>query len=192
MLVFTSGGEIMGDESQPTSSEAKLSGSLLGLKFIWLGLVLGVVIIAVVLIVTMLTAIDGPMVDLSELGYGSLLLVPLGLFGAFVIAPMVGPHDPEKAGRKSTDEDGKNDWIGTSPDDPNYWMPLYASQFFVRGGILDGAMIIMLTLLVATGVWWILGGVAVLLAALIAQKPTVEKFNAWLEDVKARRANSGT
>jgi hypothetical protein len=182
----------MSEEPLPTPSEKKVASALVGAWFIWLGLVLGLLIVAIVLVVTAITVFEGGMVDLPELGYGSLLLVPLSLFGAFVLAPMFGPNDPAKAGQGWQGEDGPSDWVGTTPDDPYYWMPLYGAQFFVRAGLLDGPAIMMLVLFLATGVWWILGGVAVLLAALIAQKPTVEKFNAWLEDVKTRRANSDT
>jgi hypothetical protein len=177
----------MSGEPEPTAGGEKLSGALVGLTFVWLGLVLGLVIMTVVMAVAAVM-MGEPILDMPELAYGALLLVPLGLVGAFVVAPMATPTDPEKAGRVLKDARGVNTWAGTPPDDPYYWFPVYAAGFFIRAAMLEGSAITLVVFFLLTANWVVLGGVAVLAAALITQRPTRAKYDTWLEEVRQRQA----
>jgi hypothetical protein len=166
-----------------------MSSALLGLTFVWLGLVLGLLIIAGVMVVCSVL-MEGPMLDLPELGYAALLFVPVGIVGAFVVAPMVAPNNPEKAARSMDDATASSAWVGTTPDDPYYWFPMYSAGFFIRAGMLEGSAIIMAILFLVTANWALLGGVAVLAGLLIAQRPDRAKYDAWLEDVRQRQTGA--
>jgi hypothetical protein len=176
---------MMSGEPEPPTGRDKLSGALVGITFVWLGLVLGLLILSGVL--TLVIIMNGPIVDEPELGYAALLFVPVGIIGAFVVAPMMAPTSPEKAAWSMKDSTGSSTWAGTPPDDPYYWFPVYASGFFVRAGMLEGSSVIMLICFVLTANWALLGGVAVLAGLLIAQRPVRTKYDAWLEDVRQRQ-----
>jgi hypothetical protein len=174
----------MSGEPEPSAGRDKLSRALFGLTLVWLGLVLGLLIITGV--IAGCSIVTGPIVDSPELGYGALLFVPVGLIGAFVLAPMLTPKSPEAAAR-TMDSGASSDWTGTSPDDPYYWFPVYASGFSIRGGMLEGSASIMVVLFLVTGNWVLLGGVAVLAGVLIAQRPNRAKYDTWLDGVRQRQ-----
>ena len=177
----------MSGEPEPAAGRDKLSGALLGMTFVWLGLVVGLLLMTGIL-AAVAVMMGEPMLDMPELAYGALFLVPLGLVGAFVVAPMLAPTDPATAGRAMKNPAGVADWEGTPPDDPYYWFPVYAAGFYVRAGLLEGPAIMLLVFFLLTVNWVLLSGVAVLAAALIAQMPTRSKYDAWLEDVRQRQA----
>ena len=175
----------MSGEPEPAAGRDKLSGALTGLMFVWLGLVVGLLMMTGVL-VAVAVMLGEPMLDMPELAYGSLLLVPLGLVGAFVVAPMFVTKDGQKPGWAVTDRDVESARSG-QPDDPYSWFPVYAAGFYVRAGLLEGPAVMLLVFFLMTVNWVLLGGVAVLAAALIAQMPTRVKYDAWLEDVRQRQ-----
>jgi hypothetical protein len=177
----------MSGEPEPAAADDKLNKALTGLMFIWLGLVLGLLLVSGALAVTVVMLGEATL-DMPELGYGALVLVPVALVGAFVIAPMVIPTDPEKVGPYMRGPGGVNPWVGTPPDDPYYWFPVYSPLFFVRIGILEWAAITMAVLFLVTATWALLAGIAVLAAAMFTQMPTRAKYHAWLEDVRRRRS----
>lgn len=72
--------------------------------------------------------------------------------------------------------------------DPSHWVPAYAAQFILRAGFTEGPAVVCAIGFMLTGNWLVLGGVVVLLAALVSQRPTRAKFDAWLADARDRRA----
>ncbi len=192
----------MSVEPEP-GNDTKVDQAILGLTFVWLGLTIGLAVIAAMFAVTVVF-LDEPILD-SEIGYLFLLAVPVGLVAAYLIAPILADRDPATVVRASTNRPkivwipgvgavGNTsptypDWQGTNPTDPYYWFPVYVAQFFLRAGLTEGPGVICAVGFMLTSNWFVLGGVLVLLAALITQRPTRGKFDTWLGDVRARRAD---
>ena len=149
---------------EPDSAGEVPAKELQAIQFVALGLIGGLAIMTVVVVVLFLVALNGvPALDIGDLaamlGYGSLVLVPLGLIGAFLVMPGLGKGQPDGA-----------------------TFGAYQGQFFIQAGLLEGPAIMMLIFFLMTGVWALLGGVAVFLAALIFIFPTAEKYRAWAAD----------
>jgi hypothetical protein len=173
----------MNGEPQPADVGDDLDRALHGLKIVWFGLFAGALVITVTL-VAILTSGGGPAIDLGELRYLFLAAVPVGLVGAYLIAPRLAARDPAtivsggrgKPGGAGAMFDG---WDRAKPDDAFYWFPAYATAFFLRAGMLEGMAILGAMGFFITGDWVLLAGPAVLIAALVAELPTrgaVESF----------------
>lgn len=177
----------MSGEPQPAGAPDRLDRAVQQLKIIWFGLFAGAVVIT-----AMATAIvfsnDAPMVDLGNLAYLFLLVVPLGLFAAFVLIPAVEPKDPAKVAQLTKGLEG---WEGTKSDDPFYWYPAFLPGFFLRTATLEGPAILCALGFLISSNWAVLGGVLVMLAALAVQIPTRAKVEAFAEAARARQAGAG-
>ena len=172
----------MDGELQPPDRGDKLDGALLGLKIVWGGLFTGGLIIAVVMVALVISG-NAPNANLGELSYLFLLAVPVGLLGAFVLAPMMTPKNPEAMARPTP---GKPE-EGTKPDDPYYWFPAYSAGFVIRASILEGTTIICTIGFLVTANWSVLGGAVVMLAAQIAQMPTRAAVESFAAAAQVRR-----
>ena len=124
----------MSGEPEPAAAGGKLDKALVGLMIVWLGLTVGLGVVTAVLVGVQLFALDGPLIDFPALAYLFLLAVPLGLVGAFLLAPKLAREDPAAAGRRYTPAPGGSAWHGTPPDDPFYWFPVFQAEFFLRAG----------------------------------------------------------
>lgn len=173
----------MNGEPQPSGGPDRLDRAVFALKTIWFGLFAGATTIAVVM-VAIVTSGGGPRADLGELAYLFLVAVPVGLFAAYFVVPMLTPRDP--AGGP-----GFDGWDATTADDPYHWFPLYQVQFFIRAGLLEGPAILCSIGFLLTGEWAILGGAVVLIAALVAEVPTRARVEAFADAARQRRANAG-
>ena len=179
----------MRGEPQPGGPD-KLDRAVFALKTVWFGLFSGGLVITVMAIAVVFSN-DAPIADLGELAYLFLLAVPAGLFGAFVLAPMLAPTDPaaaRAAGAKGAADDG---WGEAKPDEAYYWYPAFAAAFFVRAGMLEGTAIMCSIGFLVTSNWALLGGAILLLAALAAQIPTRPAIEAFAENARRRQQNAG-
>jgi len=182
----------MGGKPQPAGFRDKLDRALWALKAIWFGLFANGLILLCTLAAIIMSG-GGVNANLGEVGYLFLLAVPLGLLGAYVIAPVATTKDPATVARATGTKRTKAmfaEWEGTNPDDPFYWFPIYASGFFIRASILEGAAIICAVGLFVTANWVVLGGAAVMLAALAAQMPSRAAAEAFAEEARTRAANT--
>jgi hypothetical protein len=149
---------------EPDSGADVPMQELKGIQFVVLGLIGGLAIMTVALVAILFVGFNGESLlgdnELSTLiGYGSLALVPLALVLAFVVMPGLGTG---QAGGAT--------------------FAAYSGQFFVRAGMLEGPAVMMLVMFLLTACWALLGGVAVLMAALVYLFPTPEKYRAWAAD----------
>jgi len=145
-------------------SDSSSPPELTSLQFVALGLIGGVASITAVLVGALFIALDGKALLGDDefttlLGYGSLLLVPVALAGAFLVAPSLSRGQA----RGPT-------------------LAAYSGQFFLQAGLLEGPAILMLVMFLLTACWALLGGVLVLLAGLIFIFPTAEKYRTWAAD----------
>jgi hypothetical protein len=179
----------MSGEPQPQDRGDKLDRALFALKAVWFGLFSGGLIISI-LVAAIVMSGGGAIVDLGVLAYLFLLAVPLGLLGAYVIAPLMSPTDPAAVVRSAPGKGGTtySEWEGTKPDEAYYWFPAYASAFFIRASMLEGTAIISAIGFFVTGEWAVLGGAAVLLAALVAQMPTRSAAEAFAANAQSTQA----
>src|SRR6516165_9169521 len=83
----------MSGEPQLPDSGDKLDRALFALKITWFGLFSGGLIISIVVAAIVMSG-GGAILDLGVLAYLFLLAVPIGLVGAYVIAPMMTPTNP--------------------------------------------------------------------------------------------------
>ena len=180
----------MSEEPQPAADQ-KLDQALMGSLFIWLGLTIGLTIMAIMIVIVQAFTLDGPLLDSPEIGYAFLLVVPLGLLGAFFVAPKL-TKDPAEVIRRSRSNDPTAfaAWEGTTEADPYYWLPAFMGEFFMKVGLLEGPGVICVVAFLLTGEWVILAGAGVMLAALISQMPTRAKFDAWAANARDRRASA--
>lgn len=149
---------------EPDPAGDTFARRIMGLQFIALGLMVGVAIMTGMFAVILVMAFDGEGVlgrgDLSTLlGYGSLVLVPIGAALAFLVVPGLG------YGRTGG---------------PTF--AAYSGQYFVQAGMLGGSAVLTLMMFLLTGCWALLGGVAVLLAAMGYIFPTAERYRTWAAD----------
>jgi hypothetical protein len=177
----------MSGEPEPADGPDKVSRALLVLTGVWLGLVAALLFSSAVMAVVVVV-MDEPILDIPTFAYWAMVLVPIGLVGAFVRAPMVAPMDPEQAGREWRDPSGENPWEGTPPDDPYYWLPAYVHWYWHRVGWLFIPAMKLAAFFLLTANWVDLGGVAVLVAALLTLCPSRAKYDAWLDEVRQRHA----
>jgi hypothetical protein len=145
----------------PSSIEEPPTQQLRGIQFIGIGLVAGLGFFTAAFVAVMISALksEGMLGEdqLSTLmGYGSLVLVPMGLLLAFVVLP-----DPGRA----------------QAGGPTFGA--YSARFFIQAGVLEGNAIVLLVVFLLTACWAVLAGVAILMAALAAIIPTAEKYRAW-------------
>jgi hypothetical protein len=185
----------MNGEPQPGDAGDDLDRSLHGLKAIWFGLFAGAVTITVML-VAILTSGGGPAIDLGELRYLFLAAVPVGLIGAYLIAPRLAPRDPAaivSAGRGKPGGAGArfDGWDRAKPDEAFYWFPAYASAFFLRAGMLEGTAILAAIGFFATGDWVLLAGPVVLIAALVAELPTRSAVESYADSARRKASGGG-
>ena len=173
----------MGGESQLAGGPDRLDRAVFALKVIWFGLFAGAVVIAVMMAAVVMSG-GGPRADLGEFGYAVLTVVPLGLFAAYFVVPMLTPRNPVGG-------PGFEGWDATTPDEPYHWFPLYQVQFFLRAGLLEGPAILCAVVFLITAEWAILGGSLVMIAALAAAVPTRSKVEAFADAARQRRANAG-
>ena len=181
----------MNGEPQPPGDRGdKLDRALFALRMVWFGLLSGAIVIAVTMIALVFSN-DQPIADLGELGYLFLLAVPVGLVGAYLVAPMATPNDPASVvqsddTRRAAMYEG---WHGTKPGEAYYWYPAYASQFLVRAGMLEGAAIICAIGFGVTGLWGVFGGAAVLVAVLVNEHPSRSAVESFAESARQRQAD---
>lgn len=168
----------MSGEPEPTDLD-KLGRALLGARMMWLVLFAGAV--AVTGTIAILRFMPGNVVmEPGLVGCAFLAFVPLGLTGAYVIAPLLVRRDAATAARKGRGFPG---WEGTTPDDPYYWLPAYVAAFTLRAGILETTAIVVVIGFFVTGSWVVLVGVGVLVLGLAFELPT----RAGVESFAARR-----
>jgi hypothetical protein len=149
---------------EPDSAGGVPARQLKGLQLVAMSLVGGLITMTVILVAVFQVGLNGAALmgdgELSTmLGYGLLVLVPLSVFVVFALIPSLGKGQEGGASFEA-----------------------YAGQFFMRAGLLEGPAIMLLIFFLVTGCWALLGGVAVLLAALIYLFPTAEKYWAWAGD----------
>ena len=166
----------MNGEPEPDGGSDKLGAAVQGLWFIWLGLILGAVTILGVISAVVVS--QGPLVDKEEemiLVVIGLLMVFTNLVGAFVVVPKMMPA-------------GSNRPAG-GVNEPFPGFGAYASQFFIRAGLLEGAAIICTVFLLLTGNWGLLAAAAVPIGALVTLAPTRARVEAFTEAARRRAEN---
>ncbi len=180
----------MSGEPQPVDQGDKLDRALFGLKTVWFGLFAGGLVITILMVAIVMSG-GGGIVDLGALSYVFLIFVPMGLVGAFVLAPMLAKKDPTAVVKRAPQGGrvGFDEWEGTKPDEPYYWFPAYASVFFLRAGMLEGPAIICAVGFFITANWVVLGGSVLMLAALAAQVPTRSAVESFAAAAQARQAS---
>jgi hypothetical protein len=180
----------MSGEPQPADAGDKLDRAVFKLKARWFAQ-----FSSAVLVVVAMTAIvfsnNKPFVDLGGFSYLFLVVVPMGLAGAYVVAART-PSNPAAAVKGLANAGMGNplyeDWEGTKPDEAYYWFPSYASVFFLRAGMLGGSALITAVGFLLTGNWVVLGGALVLIAALTALIPTRSAVEAFADAARSRHA----
>jgi hypothetical protein len=146
----------MNGESEPAGGQDRLDRADGTLQLIWFALLVGAV--AVTAAAIMIAATQGPLIDGPEMPLVVALvsLVPLGLVGAFVVAPLLGraPGAPPPAIEPA----------------PGFFR--YQALFMIRAGLLEGPAVACALGLAATGNWVLLGGAAAMIGALATLRPT--------------------
>jgi hypothetical protein len=178
--VIVPGGD-MGGEPQSAETGDKLDRDLHSLKAVWFGMFAGGFIITLTLAV-IVTSGGGARIDLGALNYLFLLPVPFGLFGAFVLVPWLTATDPAAV--------PPPEGIVTA-DDPMDSYPAFMSRFLLRAGFLEGNAILSAIGFFITADWVILGGPAILLAALLACVPTRAAVETYADEVRQRTRSGG-
>jgi hypothetical protein len=181
----------MNGERQPGDVGDDLDRALHGLKTVWFGLFAGALTITVTL-VAILTSGGGPAVELGELRYLLLAAVPVGLVGAYLIAPRLAPRDPAAVVSRGRGRPGGagamfDGWERAKPADAMYWFPAYAGAFYLRAGMLDGMAILGAMGFFVTGDWVLLAGPVVLIAALVAELPTRGAVESFADSARQRQ-----
>ena len=154
----------MSGEPEPIGGPDKLGEALRGVRLVWLGLLIGAVTITAG--AAAFVATQGPVAPEAEMPFllVCLVLVLVGLLGAFVFPSMALPA-PRPQGAPAA-----------LPG-----LGAYMAQFFIRAGLLEGPAIICAVGLLVTGNWALLAGSAVLLGALAAIGPTRARVEAFAE-----------
>jgi hypothetical protein len=185
----------MNGEPQPGDVGDDLDRSLHALKIVWFGLFAGALTITVTL-AAILTSGGGPAADLGGLRYLFLAAVPVGLVGAYLVAPRLAPKDPSAVVSRGRGKPGGagamfDGWERAKPGDAMYWFPAYASAFYLRAGMLDGMAILGAMGFFVTGDWVLLAGPVVLIAALVAELPTRGAAEAYADAARQRQTSGG-
>lgn len=178
----------MNEKLQPTTeASTALDKGLMGVWFVWLGLVLGTIIIAAVLIGVVFVG-ELPDAGLGDLAYLFLIPVPLSLVAAYVLVPMFSSKNPVALVQSASAQVNKPDpaWQQCTPEDPYYWFPAFCAQWFVRIGLLEGPNMILLVGFVATTNWVLLAGTVPLFAAMLVEAPTRIRYTNWMEAARSR------
>lgn len=179
----------MSDDLQSEiTPDVPLDRALFGLRFVWLGLLVGGAVITVVLGGCVAAGLF-PGANLpEELTYIFAAPVPLGLFAAYVVFPKFAQRDPRKAMESLKAQGGDVDpqWVKCTPDDPYYWFPTFAAQFFIRLGLVEGTIIMTVVFFVVAGNWVLLFVTLPAFAALILEQPTRSRYLDWVEWSRSR------
>jgi uncharacterized integral membrane protein len=167
-------GEIMSEEPRTPDPGDPLDRCIAKLKVVWLALFSSGLTITLILLVLVLTNDAQPAVELGDIGYLFLVVVPFGLLAAFFLAPLIAPRDParvleEVRRRKLPGYDGCET---ARPGEAMYWYPVYAARCTLRLGFLEGATILCALGFFMTANWAVLGGAAVMLVAMLAVIPS--------------------
>lgn len=161
----------MDGEPEPPAGPDALDRAVLGLWFVWLGLLGGVTAITTVAVA--FTALNDPLAkELEWPFFGLCVLVTLASLVAAVVVPSMIPT-PER-----------------SPESPEPFpgYSAFAARFLLRVGLVEGAGILSIVGLFVTGSWLQLACVAVSVGAMIAARPTRAAIEAFI----ASRRDSGT
>ena len=117
--------------------------ALLGQFFIWLGLVIGLITMSIVLVcISLFAPVPPPFPDSPEIGYGFLLIVPLGLLGAYFAGSIIPMGNPAETTRRSSDPSGSAAWDEITEKDLADWCAAFQSGLMIRLSLLEGPGII--------------------------------------------------
>jgi hypothetical protein len=178
----------MDAEPQPEIDRARLlSSALLGFRLVWMGLFVGAMLITLIMVGLVASELIGSN-ELGDIAYIFIVPVPVGLFAAYIILPMLSPKIPEALKKDGKAIGGNLDPLSERAGEEELYklLPIYASQFFLRMGLLEGPVIITLIGFLLTANWALLVLALPMFAAMAIEMPTHARYRAWTDSAKRR------
>ena len=137
------------------------------LTLVWLALSTGLAVMTAALGLLRAAVAGEPPLNPPEVGYAFLLAVPAGLAVAFVLLPGMWRSPPAE-------------------ETPAGWFGAYQAAFIARAAVVEGAGVLTAAGFFLSGLWPVLFGPVVMLAALVGMRPGRAGYEAWVEGVRRR------